>query len=164
MSGQEKVDSLDEIDQIMNEIEKLQTDMKSANDVMAEFQPSDGDASMEEALSTLKDDESSTPNLIEQSLEADLDAELGSDESLDDVLERAEAEIEEELVEDLTVSEIRKSSVSVTLSGDMTLNLSYEFEGQEVTIGFVDGALHVELSDGTEFKLPLRRSGLKRVA
>ncbi len=47
--------------------------------------------------------------------------------------------------------------LSMTLSGQMTLKLKYEFEGQEVTIGFVDQCLKVELSDGTEFKIPVKR-------
>jgi hypothetical protein len=55
-------------------------------------------------------------------------------------------------------------SVSIKLAGTMTLKLSYEFEGQEVTVGFVDGALRVELSDGTEFKIPVRRKTLSKAA
>ena len=43
----------------------------------------------------------------------------------------------------------------MTLKGSMTLRLQYEFEGQEVTIGFTDGALRVTLADGTEFKVPV---------
>jgi hypothetical protein len=55
-------------------------------------------------------------------------------------------------------------TVSVKLTGDMVLRLSYEFEGQEVVVGFVDGALRVELSDGTEFKIPVRRAQVRKVA
>lgn len=53
-------------------------------------------------------------------------------------------------------------SVQVQLSGDMQLRLSYEFEGQDVIVSFSDGALKVELSDGTEFKIPVRRNPLKK--
>ncbi|MGK5083286.1 hypothetical protein WDW37_08260 [Bdellovibrionota bacterium FG-1] len=56
------------------------------------------------------------------------------------------------------------ASISVKLSGTMTLKLSYEFEGQEVTVSFNDGALRVELSDGTEFKIPVRRNSLRKTA
>lgn len=54
-------------------------------------------------------------------------------------------------------------TVSVKLTGDMLLRLSYEFEGQEVLVSFADGSLRVELSDGTEFKIPVRRA-LHKVA
>jgi len=52
-------------------------------------------------------------------------------------------------------------AVAITLAGNMTLQLSYEYEGQAVTIGFVDGALRLEMTDGTEFKIPVRRSSLR---
>jgi hypothetical protein len=39
----------------------------------------------------------------------------------------------------------------------MTLRLKYEYNGQDVTIRFVDQCLRVELSDGTEFKIPVAR-------
>jgi hypothetical protein len=55
-------------------------------------------------------------------------------------------------------------TVSMKLTGDMLLRLSYDFEGQEVVVGFSDGALRVQLSDGTEFKIPVRRNPLRRVA
>ena len=58
----------------------------------------------------------------------------------------------------------KAGTVSLSLTGDMVLRLSYEFEGQEVNIGFSDGALRVELSDGTEFKIPFRRNSLRKVA
>jgi hypothetical protein len=48
-------------------------------------------------------------------------------------------------------------TLSLTLSGNMTLKLKYEFEGQEVTISFADQALRVQMTDGTEFKLPVAR-------
>ena len=36
----------------------------------------------------------------------------------------------------------------------MTLKLKYECDGQEVSVGFSDNALMVQLADGTEFKIP----------
>ena len=48
--------------------------------------------------------------------------------------------------------------MTLSMSGSMTLRLNYEIEGQVVTIGFMDQILTVELADGTEFKIPLRRS------
>jgi hypothetical protein len=51
-----------------------------------------------------------------------------------------------------------EGSLSLTLSGSMTLRLKYEYNGQDVTIRFVDHCLRVELSDGTEFKIPVARA------
>jgi septal ring-binding cell division protein DamX len=51
-------------------------------------------------------------------------------------------------------------TLSMTLSGSMTLKLNYEFEGQTVTVGFADECLKISLADGTEFKIPVgSRSG-----
>lgn len=224
------LDSLDEIDKIMNEIEELQQGMASPNPApakarvaavetpaeaveeeesstgegpssIAEFQAGSGEVSMEETLSNLKDDEPSGPNLIDQTIQAESEAEasasdtdsdeeselLDQDEAtaLEEAIEAEEAEAEEfeeetEVIENTAPPKARprpvipmrqknvsgeaSGSVAVTLSGNMTLKLSYEFEGQEVSISFDDGALQVELSDGTEFKIPVRRNHLRKVA
>lgn len=55
-------------------------------------------------------------------------------------------------------------SLTLTLTGNMTLKLNYAFEGQEVTVGFSDHALKVQLSDGTEFKIPVGRSSRAKAA
>jgi hypothetical protein len=60
--------------------------------------------------------------------------------------------------------ESQSGTLTLSLTGSMNLRLRYECEGQEVTIGFVDGALRVELADGTEFKVPVRRKGAGRAA
>ena len=58
-----------------------------------------------------------------------------------------------------------EAGLSMTLTGKMTLKLAYEYEGEQVSISFVDQALMVQLSDGTEFKIPVRRRpALRRVA
>jgi len=57
-------------------------------------------------------------------------------------------------------------SLTMSLTGSMTLRLKYEFAGQEVTVGFSDEFLKIELADGTEFKIPVGRqkNALRRVA
>jgi hypothetical protein len=56
-------------------------------------------------------------------------------------------------------------SLTMSLTGSMTLRLKYEFAGQEVIVGFTDEFLKVELADGTEFKIPVgRQKTLRRVA
>ncbi len=125
--------------------------------------------------------------------EAAREAAAKEEEKHDELLDQAEAEAlddaiaaeeeaalqevhAEEQEEEVTMSEAPRRGrsshsndskgghVAVKLSGDMTLRLSYEFEGQEVTIGFTDGSLRVELSDGTEFKIPVRRNPLRKAA
>ena len=183
MSVQKKTpdETLAEIDQIMNEIEELQHDMdaaeapvdkkvtatakpalkavprdmtpdvastnvEEAEDHMSEFRSEGDSPSMEETLGDLKEDESAGPNLIDQAIgQSDSDVEVEEEESMN-----SEGMVSESPMD---------ASVSIALSGTMTLKLSYDFGGQEVTIGFVDGALRVELSDGTEFKIPMNRSG-----
>jgi hypothetical protein len=95
-------------------------------------------------------------------------------EALDEAVAEEEQAILEEVEsaeqeEEVTMAETPRrggnsSTVSLKLTGDMVLRLSYEFEGQDVRIGFSDGALRVELSDGTEFKIPVRRNSLRKVA
>ena len=61
-----------------------------------------------------------------------------------------------------------EGSLTMTFKGNMTLKLQYDFDGQCVTVGFSDGALKIELADGTEFKIPVHgRRGpgqIRRVA
>lgn len=56
-------------------------------------------------------------------------------------------------------------SLTMSLTGSMTLRLKYEFAGQEVTVGFTEECFKIELADGTEFKIPMgRQKALRRVA
>ncbi len=54
--------------------------------------------------------------------------------------------------------------VDIRLQGQMALRLSYEFESQEVMIRFESGSLCVELSDGTEFKIPVQARRFRQAA
>ena len=56
-------------------------------------------------------------------------------------------------------------SLTMKLTGNMTLTLQYDFEGEAVKVSFADHSLKVQLSDGTEFKIPVRRrSDARRAA
>lgn len=57
--------------------------------------------------------------------------------------------------ESRTASSASPGSLSLLLSGQMTLKLRYDFEGQEVAVSFTDGFLKIELTDGTELKIPV---------
>jgi hypothetical protein len=48
-------------------------------------------------------------------------------------------------------------TLSLSVSGEMTLKLCYEQDGNHVTVHMKEDAMCIELSDGTEFKVPLRR-------
>lgn len=58
----------------------------------------------------------------------------------------------------------QEGALTMTLTGNMTLKLKYEYEGQEVLIGFEDHQLKIQLRDGTEFKIPVQRTRLRSVA
>lgn len=175
----------DEIDKIMNEIEELQREMSevtpqanppklqvvpteaggngSEDHFMEEFHSTDDAPSMEETLGDLKEEESSGSSLLDQ---------VGSTEEVQDIEEKGEVMSapvnghDYDTVEE-TPSSGKPGSLSMTLTGSMTLTLKYEYEGEEVVVGFTDHALKVQLSDGTEFKIPVRKKTkgkLKRVA
>lgn len=55
-------------------------------------------------------------------------------------------------------------TLTMSVAGSMQLKLKYEFDGQEVTLSFSDGALKISLVDGTEFKVPVGRARNLRAA
>ncbi|MBL7713999.1 MAG: hypothetical protein JNL01_00940 [Bdellovibrionales bacterium] len=55
-------------------------------------------------------------------------------------------------------------TLTMSVAGSMQLKLKYEFDGQEVTLSFSDGALKICLIDGTEFKVPVGRARNLRAA
>ncbi|OFZ78936.1 MAG: hypothetical protein A2603_14640 [Bdellovibrionales bacterium RIFOXYD1_FULL_55_31] len=148
-------------------------------DAMGEFHASEGDVSMEETLGDLKEEEPSTGNsLLDQigTEQATAAEESETNMSLDNVESdnagdfssdlETEEEVEQRPVRTSAPSRAGASegALTMTLTGNMTLSLKYDFEGEEVIVGFTDHTLKVQLSDGTEFKIPVRRRGLKRAA
>ncbi len=115
-----------------------------------------GEESMESTLAELKDDPS-VKTLLDQTLD-----------------DQARRQTEPEAFEPEPFKENPMAnnsdpesapSLTMSLTGSMTLRLKYEFAGQEVTVGFTDEYLKVELADGTEFKIPVgRQKALRRVA
>lgn len=95
---------------------------------------------------------------------------------LSEVPHPAQNEIEEIMneIEDLQkspsspepeVTPPQEGCLSMTLTGNMTLQLKYECDSQMATISFKQGALVVLLKDGTEFKIPMNKpSYLRAVA
>lgn len=57
---------------------------------------------------------------------------------------------------------LSSESLSLKLSGSISLQLEYESHGQVVSLQFHRSALYLRLQDGTEFKVPLRGKGRLR--
>ena len=171
MAGNEQ----DELEKIMSEIEELQKEMtpgapaEAATVATAAEPAADVGASMsgveEDILREIQATARSTDNASGQAEEASLEDTLGDLKEevtgglLGDDAEGVEAQVAAE-VEEIMSKEEKGSdgTLSMTLTGNMTLKLKYEFEGQEVTISFVDQSLRVQMTDGTEFKVPVSRN------
>ena len=175
---QEKIDdSMEdaEIDKIMSEIEELQQEMNRADaaaaapvkklhavpdsptstlgdedDILKEFQNggANEDASMDETLGHLKH-ESSGPSLLDDEAASEPDT-----SEIEDQIERDKQMVSD----DQEMGTGSGGSMTLSMTGNMTLRLNYEVEGQLITIGFAEQTLTVELADGTEFKIPLHRT------
>lgn len=98
---------------------------------------------------------------VEEAFEDDGDAELDSRQLEEIHEEEIENSISTSEDDQMSHDEDKKTgdgSLSMTLRGNMTLKLQYEIEGQAITIGFTGDAMRVQLADGTEFKIPIRRN------
>lgn len=149
----------------------------SADDLMKEFHASlesgdassalgslDADDSMEITLAEFKDDPS-VKTLLDETFDdqarrqVEKEAPIGSNEMSNSVSGNAAS------AAPVSSSDESSPSLTMSLTGSMTLKLKYEFAGQEVTVGFTDEFLKIELADGTEFKIPVgRQKSLRRVA
>jgi hypothetical protein len=161
---------------LTGEITEMLTEA-SEEDILKEIQASAqiDDSDMEATLSQLKGDDSVT-GLLDSAVDSVLDrpsatmitttaeAEFEKDAEIETAVAAAEeTSFEGGLDEAEEMSMTNNSggnsdgSLTMTLTGNMTLKLKYEFEGQEVTVSFADQALSVKMTDGTEFKVPVAR-------
>jgi hypothetical protein len=178
--AQVEAETRDEIEDIMNEIQQLQKNMDEAPKAkgkpqpklkvveestsetalvvaaqetgeaeadLADFRGNESDASMEETLAAMKAEETGH-GLLDEPATAEQESQFSD--------ERTEEEFE---MKKNGTAEAGEGCMSMSLQGSMTMKMKYEYEGQEVAISFVDGCLCVELSDGTEFKIPVARGG-----
>jgi hypothetical protein len=147
-------------------------------DDMKDFRGGADDASMEETLSGMKEEPKESSILdaaidevvaeceeksdVEQQIEAVVEDEQTyeqTEESYSEPQTMQEDEIvESEVTEETNYGTTQEGCLTMSLQGNMTLKLKYEYEGQDVTIGFSDNTLKVQLSDGTEFKIPIARA------
>ena len=148
----------DEIDEIMREIKNLQ---ESISDVQARepAAPSlkvvpavsgSDEPSLEEPMATMKADPE-VRTLLDDDPTEGVNADTMSLTSEEEELAAAVGDFSEEAAED--------GSLSMVLSGKMSLKLKYAFGGNEVTVRFSDNSLIVSLTDGTEMKIPLKHGG-----
>lgn len=174
-------DSLDEINQIMNDIEKLQSkptaEAEPASAPESTISMSDfggggsgeGGGSMEDTLGGLQE-EASTGGLL-SSQEPKVEEAEAVIPAAEDVQEEAVAEAAvvpiTKTVERPKMSKISNGAgapgtLSMTLKGDMELELNYEAGEQSVALRFEDGFFIVQLADGTEFRVPMKNASASR--
>jgi hypothetical protein len=93
----------------------------------------------------------------ESNEDSDLENTLGSvkEETPPDSL--LDQELEKEIDEAMdTLKPASDGTLTLNLSGNMTLKLSYAQNGQNVSIRFERECLYVNLDNGTEFKIPVK--------
>lgn len=142
--AQDSDESMQELDQIMSEIEQLHEEMatesKSASSVQLKVVDPSGEQKQHEFQSQGE----------WAGLEETLFDQMAQEKEVDP-LEGSKME-EKEL----------DGCLTMTLTGNMNLKLKYEYGGQEVTVGFNDQFLIVQMADGTEFKVPVGKPMPKR--
>jgi hypothetical protein len=160
---------IDELEKIMSEIEDLQNDLDQNETPVAtssELESTGNDLNSDDILKEIQANGLVDESNMEETL-AELKSEMTSTSLLDEPADEAIEETTENSMSSNTGSGNSGSnpnssggsdgSLTMTLTGNMTLKLKYEFEGQEVTISFADQALRVQMTDGTEFKVPVSR-------
>ena len=131
------------VEQVVDGLEQVpEEDTSNEPQDIEDFHASTDDQPMEETLGNLKSQEETTEEITEETTE-----------------ETTEASHEEE-----TTTDSENGELTINLTGNMTLRLKYQYEGQDVIIGFKNHSLQVRMSDGTEFKIPVRRRNLKLVS
>jgi hypothetical protein len=155
-----------------SEITEMLTEA-SEEDILKEIQASAqiDDSDMEATLSQLKGDDSvnglldaAVDSALDRAITTTAEAEFENDTEIETAVAAAEGTSFEgglDEAEEMSMSNNTggnsDGSLTMTLTGNMTLKLKYEFEGQEVTVSFADQALSVKMTDGTEFKVPVSR-------
>lgn len=176
---EQKSESNEDIDEIMEELEQLEKEIGStveedsaseptdeeveklveeAANHLSDFHAEGEDASMEETLGGLGDEEFENENsLLNDSVpESSNVVPIKNAESFGTSTQVVE--------ESRKMSSGEEGCLTLSLKGNMKLNLTYEASGKVVTVGFDDEHLTVTLTDGTEFRVPVKRESIKKVA
>jgi hypothetical protein len=160
----------DEIDEIMNEIASLQKEMADvpadAPDMVQDLEsPAEDLAEQIGVEEEVADQESPSADPPPSTLKSEsIEDFRGSedDASMEETLSALKMSEEDEEMSKLNSAE--EGSLTISLKGSMSLKLKYETEGREVTVAFEDRFLKVELSDGTEFKIPVGEAPTRKAA
>ncbi|MEO5969587.1 MAG: hypothetical protein ABIQ95_06640 [Bdellovibrionia bacterium] len=178
-----------EIDRIMNEIGELQNQMASlstSEGSAPDESPSPAKTSDESEISELfKHIEGGEASLLAETM-ADVSAktEENAPSNLVAETQNMESEIDSAVHEDQeangpnesTISKVTTqmktpqkenpadNSLSMTVSGQMSLKLNFEVDGQEILVHFDSDMIFIQFSEGTEFKIPLKRAQLPKAA
>jgi hypothetical protein len=153
MSNTPQTTETDELEKIMSEIEDLQNELQEDEVATAPLQPDEQELNSEDILKEIQANGLVDESNMEETL-AELKTEMTTSSLLD---EPSPKELTENPMSSNSDNGANDGSLTMTLTGNMTLKLKYEFEGQEVTISFADQALRVQMTDGTEFKVPVSR-------
>ena len=130
---------------------------------LREFHGSGDEPSMEETLAELREEDDPAPrgrSLLDEPVDTAAGDEVVAD---DEAGEAGEMEGEETMMgsgkRERGGEASEDGSLTMSVRGNMTLKLKYECDGQEVMVGVQGDSLWVQLADGTEFKIPVRRAG-----
>lgn len=150
LSDQQMDEIMEELEQLEKEIDDQDGDISELKvvpdeDGMEGFRGSSSDASMEETLGHLKEEDGAAENCIFDETEKTAPAVESS------VSPEGEGQMSKQ-------SGSGQDELKMTLSGQMKLVLEMQSDGHSVSVSFDSGHLVVEMSDGTEFKIPLNRS------
>jgi hypothetical protein len=186
MTSTPRTNEADELEKIMSEIEQLQSEISDVEaapvfgsltaeeeDILKEIQasanftdhstdlaiPADMQGNMEETLAQL-DEVQAPSSILEQVVATQKERNDFSKKEENAPMSNSQNSTQNSSVNGNDSGRDRDSKdgcLTLTLTGNMTLKLKYEFEGQEVTVSFADQALRVQMTDGTEFKVPVSR-------
>jgi hypothetical protein len=170
----------EEIDEIMKEIRSLQDSISKTptptpvavenpglhlvpqpENEMSDFHSGGGqtpseEPSLEETMAQMKADPEVKTLLDEEQSHPEEKNEPAEEEPVSD---EELAEVIDQIAEDAKTQDFQEGdegSLSMTLTGKMSLNLKYAFGEHQVKLRFHDQHLVVELNDGMELKIPLR--------
>lgn len=127
----------DNLQEFLNELEnESQTPAPaSAPSKKPDLKVVEGGADLETTLGGLKE-ETPPDSLLDQELEKEIDQAMDTMKP--------------------TVTSASDGTLTLSLSGNMTLKLAYAQNGQNVSIRFERECLYVNLDNGTEFKIPVK--------
>ena len=164
----------EDIDQIMNEIESLQSDMKEAvNPPKAEASKTDLQKGTERVshddIKQVLNSAQTDPHFPEPHSTEPHGTDVHSTETHSEHHSTEEEtwlhETYSQLHHSSNESSATEGTLTLNVEGQLNLRLKHERSGQEMTVNFKADAIYLQLTDGTELKVPFKakRPALRRV-